>query len=151
MKTTFLLRFSGHLVVAALVCTVLGSIVQTQFNLAALQTLGVPMPLDVRLQATAADLLGFTPSFGPVVLLSFAMAFTVAARLSASRPAWRRICFLLAGSGAIFTAMISMEMLFSVTPIAAARGPAGMAAVCFCGTIGGFVFDRLRSGVPRSR
>ena len=59
--------------------------------------------------------------------------------------------FLLAGSGAIFTAMISMEMLFSVTPIAAARGPAGMAAVCFCGTIGGFVFDRLRSGVPRSR
>ncbi|HBX54144.1 MAG TPA: hypothetical protein DEH10_01835, partial [Pseudomonas sp.] len=56
-------------VLAVLVATVVGSIIQTQFNLAALQAIGAPMPLDVRLRTTGQDLLGFSPTLGLLVTL----------------------------------------------------------------------------------
>lgn len=150
IKNTYLLTLAGHFVVAVLVCTVLGSIVQTQFNLAGLQQLGVPMPLDVRAEATAADLLGFTPSLAPIVLLGYLIALPIAARLTTWRPAKRRVWYFVAGATAIFTAMTLMAVIFAVTPVAAARGPVGMAALCLCGAIGALVFQRLRKSVQRS-
>lgn len=147
--TADLLRAGARFLAAVLVCTVAGTIVQTQFNLAALQRLGVPVPPSTRLEATAADLAGFTPSFAPLVFAGFAIAFGVAGALSRWRAAWRCGWFVAAGAAAIFTAMLLLELVLHVTPVAAVRGAGGMAALCACGALGGYVFARLHP--PRRR
>ncbi len=105
---------------------------------------------DVRAAATVADLLGFTPSFAPIVLLGFIVAFPVAARLTVWRPAKRWIWYFAAGATSIFAAMTLMAAIFAVTPVAAVRGVGGMAVLCLCGAFGGLVFQRLRNSAMRS-
>ena len=144
MKTAATLRLVGHFLVAVLACTVLGTVVQTQFNLAELQRLGVDIPVDVRLKTIAADLLGFSPNFGPIVLVGFAIAFAAAGALCRRTPAWCGGWFVVAGAAAIFTAMALMSMIFEITPVAAVRGPVGLTALCACGAVGGHLFRRLR-------
>ena len=57
-----------YFLLAVLLTSVLGAVLQTQFNLANLQALGAPMPLMVRLHTTGLDLLGFSPTFAVLVI-----------------------------------------------------------------------------------
>src|SRR6056297_1384158 len=50
--------------VALVIGSVLGSLVQTQFNLLALQALGVEIGLGVRLETSFQDLVNFAPLYG---------------------------------------------------------------------------------------
>lgn len=131
------------LLVAALVTTALAALAQTQFNLASLQQLGVEVPFGVRLRASGADLLGFSPTFGPIAAIGFLIAFPAAAGLSHWLPGARRWLYALAGGLAILTAMLLMKQIFMLTPVAAARGAAGLAALCVSGALGGLLFARL--------
>ncbi|MCH4565083.1 hypothetical protein MKP05_18455 [Halomonas sp. EGI 63088] len=65
-------------VAAVLDATLLGSIVQTQFNLAALSALGADISFSTRLATTAHDLLGFTPLYGSLVAIMMLGAMPVA-------------------------------------------------------------------------
>ena len=75
---------------AVLLVTLLASIFQTQTNLAALQTLGAPVPMDVRLGTTGLDLIGFGPTFALLSTLAFLFALPLAGlaarQLRAFRP-----------------------------------------------------------------
>ena len=51
----------GYWLLAVLATTLVGSIVQTQFNLAQLAALGQPVGLGLRLHTTGLDLLRFAP------------------------------------------------------------------------------------------
>lgn len=128
---------------AVLVTTVLGTITQTQFNLAALQALGTPIPLDVRAVTTGRDLLGFTPSFAPIVAGGFLIAFIVSGLLARWRPAWRGVLHPLAGFTAVLTALVVMNHLFGITPVAATRSLVGLLAMAASGAVGGWVFARV--------
>lgn len=121
--------------------TLLGSIVQTQFNLAELQALGAPAPLDVRLQATLADLAGFTPTYGAVMGVALLIAFVVSGLLARALPGMRTALHVLAGGTAVVAAILVMIQLFGITPIAAARDLPGFAALALCGALGGWVFS----------
>lgn len=70
------LAFIGAVVLA----TVWGAIVQTQFNLAGLVSIGVEIPAGLRLRSTLADIFsGFSPTYaGYVVVPSLLVAFVVA-------------------------------------------------------------------------
>jgi hypothetical protein len=127
-------------IAAAAVTTVLGTVWQTQFNLAALQGLGVALPLDVRLQATASDLLGFTPSFGPLVAAALLVAFAVTALLLRWLPGRQALLYPLAGSVAITAMLLIMDAVFGLTAIAAARELGGFASLVLAGAAGGLVF-----------
>lgn len=130
---------------AVLITTVLGAILQTQFNLAAIAQLGAPVPLDVRLDATAHDLLGFSPTFGAIVAAGFLIAFAVTAILRRWR-AWSWL-YPLAGGVAVLVALQAMALIFEITPVAAARGLGGLGALVAAGVLGGWSFWRL---LPRS-
>lgn len=129
--------------IAVLATTVLGTMTQTQFNLAALQALGTPIPLGARATATGHDLLHFTPSLGPIVAGGFLVAFIVSGLLARWRPAARVALHALAGFAAVVTAMVLMNHLFGITAVAAVRGLFGLLALGACGAAGGWVFARL--------
>ncbi|UCJ18014.1 hypothetical protein K5Q02_06480 [Pseudomonas sp. MM211] len=135
--------------VAVVVATLLGSIVQTQFNLAALQQLGASISMGVRMQATLHDLLGFSPTFAALVIASFIIALPLAAWFAPALGALRWLVFLLAGALAVWLALCVANAVAPMpTLIGANRTLAGTAALMVCGSLGSLAFARF-SGAGR--
>lgn len=139
-KPRLLLAF----VLAVLLASLLASIFQTQANLAALQALGAPVPLDVRLGTTCLDLLGFTPTFILLSALGFIFALPLAAWLARRMPTLRWLIFVLAGAAAIWSALALANTVAPMpTLIAADRNPFGTLGLMACGSVGALLFGLL--------
>ena len=139
-KPRLLLAF----LLAVLLASLLASIFQTQANLAALQAIGAPVPLNVRLGTTALDLLGFTPTFILLSALGFVFALPLAAWLARRIPALRWLIFVLAGAAAIWSAMALANSVAPMpTLIAADRSPFGTLGLMACGSVGALLFGLL--------
>ena len=123
--------------------TVSGSIAQTQFNLAALQELGAPIPLDLRLHTTVQDLIGFAPLFAALVAAALLVAFVVAGLLLRRLPLPVVPLYTLAGAMAMLVLLLIMDAMLPVTPIAAARSPAGLLVLSLSGALGGLLFAAI--------
>ena len=128
---------------AVLLTALLGCIAQTQFNLAALAELGAQISWPLRLQTTAQDIVGFSPSFGPLVAISFLIAFAFTRGLRVWVPGPRVAWYALAGGIAVLTIMQALHLAFGITPVAAARTGLGLASLAVCGALGGALFARL--------
>lgn len=128
---------------ATIVTAATGSIVQTQFNLAAIAALGAPAPLPLRLQATLHDLVGFAPAFAGITAAGFLAAFLVAGLLLRFWPGRRVALYTLAGAAAITTAILLMNAMLPVTGIAATRTLPGIIALAAAGALGGYAFAAL--------
>ena len=130
--------------VAVLVATTWGAIVQTQFNLADLQALGATVPWSLRAQTTMQDLLGFGPLYAAVVVTSFALAFPVAALIARYWTLSRAVWFMLAG---LVGLVVAIRVIDTVTPppvlIAATRTTLGLFVMTAGGALGGWVFAYL--------
>ncbi len=138
------LRTSLYFLLAVLLASVLGSMLQTQFNLANLEALGAPMPLAVRLHTTGLDLLSFSPTLAILVLLGFVFALPAASLLTQHWPAGRWLLFALAGALAVWSALaLANAMLPMPTLIGANRSLAGTAGLMVCGSFGALLFARL--------
>ena len=133
-----------YFLLAVLLASVLGTVLQTQFNLANLQALGAPMPLTVRLQTTGLDLLGFSPLFAVLVILGFIFALPVASLLARHWPGARWAIFALAGALAVLAAMALANALLPMpTLIGANRSLAGTLGLMACGSLGALLFAVL--------
>jgi hypothetical protein len=128
---------------AVAVTAVAGTIVQTQFNLAAIAALGAPVPAGARLATTLHDLAGFAPLFAAVTAAGFLIAFLVAGLLLRLLPGYRKLVFALAGATAIAVAIVIMNAMLPVTPVAATRTLVGFAAMAATGAPGGWAFAVL--------
>lgn len=132
--------------IALLVGVVLGSVVQTQFNLAALQAMGVDIPVEVRLTTTWQDL----ASFAPLYALLFSAGFLVSqiAAVLFSRWLGGRFEALLCTGGAVIGLLISLQLVNQLAPmptlIAATRGFGGLVAMLATAGVAGWLFARLR-------
>ncbi len=138
-----MIRVVSAWLLAVVVATVLGSVIQTQFNLSAVQSLGAPVPVGVRLATTGHDILGFGPFYGLVVAVALLIGFLVAGWLARRLPSWRTALFLLAGACAIATPILLMNALLPVTPIAATRELSGLLALALAGAVGGWLYTRF--------
>ncbi len=124
--------------------TVLGSIIQTQFNLASLQSLGAPVSLSVRLSATVRDLLSFTPAYAAIMCVTLLCALPLAALAARFLPAWRLPLYFLAGGlGLLVAFQIADAVAPMPTLIAATRSAEGTAAMMLSGAFGGLLFATL--------
>lgn len=126
--------------IAVLVAVIAGSIVQTQFNLAAIAALGVEIGLLDRLSTTWHDLLNFTPTYAILVSLAFAIAWPLAGFLKRWLPMHRTLLFVLAGFAALGTMILVMNRALPVTGIAATREPAGALLLAAAGAIAGWIY-----------
>ena len=128
---------------ATIVAAAAGSIVQTQFNLAAIEGLGAPVPPGLRLQTTLHDLTGFAPLLAGVTATGFLVAFPVAALIAGRWPRARTVLYTLAGGVAVGTAILVMNAALPVTAIGATRSIMGLLALSTMGALGGRVFAAL--------
>ena len=136
-------RVVGAWLLAVVSTAVLGSLVQTQFNLQALAELGLVIPLPVRVMTTWRDLIGFTPAYAAIVAGGFVVAIPIATGLLRRWPRQRWL-LPLAGATAIVTALMLMKGLLKLTAIAAARDPWAVLCLALAGAVGGWVYLRLR-------
>ncbi|WP_449285160.1 PQQ-dependent sugar dehydrogenase [Marinobacter sp. PE14] len=131
--------------VALAVGVVLGTVVQTQLNLWALQAMGVAVGLDARVSATGHDLV----SFAPLYLILFGVSFLVSqgAAAAVSRFVGRGLritLFALAGAAGLWVSLMTVNALAPMpTLIAATRTEGGLLAMLLTAAFAGALFARL--------
>lgn len=128
---------------ATLACAALGSVIQTQFNLAAIAALGAEIPPALRLSTTGQDLLRFAPLWAGILALGFLIAFVVALLIHAFLRRQRSALLIAAGTVSVFTTLWAMQAMLPITVIAAARSGAGFVLLGLTGALGGWAFDQL--------
>lgn len=130
------------------VVTVLGSMIQTQINLARIAALDEPVPFGPRIETTLFDLASFAPTWGVIMALGMLIATVVAGLFSRRWPRWRSGLFVFAGFVAVAAALGVMNAMLPVTAVAAARSASGFMLLCLAGALGGWVHARLSSAGP---
>ncbi len=148
---TLLLRRFGAFLISVLAAAIVGAVVQTQFNLAALTRLDVAVSLNQRVAMTGADIVHFAPVFALLLAAVFLPAFLAAGWIVRRHPARRTALFILAGGTAVLGALVTMNALMPLTPIQMTRDALGLLALSTTGLIGGWVFAVVLRfpGLPR--
>lgn len=132
---------------AVLIAVVWGSVVQTQFNIASLQSIGADVSSVHRLRMTALDLIGFSPIYTIIVLLGMLCALPAAALLARRWPGHRSVLYALAGGAGIATAIRIVDIATPApTLIAATRGIGGWLLMSSGAALAGWWFARRTSG-----
>ncbi|TVS11116.1 MAG: hypothetical protein EA419_08970 [Wenzhouxiangella sp.] len=128
---------------AVVAATVLGSMIQTQVNLAAIARIYQPVSFGDRIGTTAFDLVSFGPTWALIVALGFLIAFLVAGGLARRWPRHRVWLFPLAGFVAVVTALLVIDAMLPITLVAAARGVFGQLLLGLAGALGGWVYLQI--------
>lgn len=138
------MRLAIAFLVAVLVAAILGSIAQTQFNLAEITQLGGPVTSDIRAKVTTEDLVGFGPVMAAIVAAAFLPAFVAAFVVMRLLPAPRALIYAGAGFFGLWAAF-SLMGFFTPMPtlVAAARSTVGLTTLSAAGLVGGLVFSWL--------
>jgi hypothetical protein len=124
-------------------CAVVGSIAQTQFNLADLASLGVEIPAVVRVQTTWRDLYGFAPLYAVVMAVGLLPAFIVAGLIARGEARRRRVWYPLAGAVAVWAALASANGLAGIPVLVfATRHSLGLACLIAGGALAGWIYVR---------
>jgi len=138
------LRWLLAFIAAVATTAVLGSLIQTQFNLARISGLGHAIGWSDRLEVSLFDLASFGPSWAIVVALALLIGLLVAGWPAALFPRLGRAWYALAGFVAIVVALKAMNALLPITVVAAARSSSGLYSMALAGALGGLVYAWLR-------
>ena len=143
------IRQIAGFVVAVAVTAVGSSALSSHFVMRGLEDLGVAIPLGDRLAMYWHDVLGMSPIAGLVAGVGFLIALPVAALIIRFLPALRTLGYVLAGAAAMGAALLLMQSVLGMMPMAGARTAGGLAAQAVAGALGGYVFARLTRGGGR--
>ena len=133
---------------AVLVTSVLGSLVQSHLNLVNVLEMGSYATGEEWLQTIINDLLGFAPFYALLVGVTFLFAFPVALWLAKKWPRGRSVLLGLSGAAGLAVAFFIADKLTPIsTLIAATRDVVGLIAMLTTGFIGAWVFAKT-SGRP---
>ncbi|MEX0604046.1 MAG: PQQ-dependent sugar dehydrogenase [Marinobacter sp.] len=139
------LKIVGAFIAALVFGALLGSVIQTQFNLMALQNLGVEIAVGERLQTSLMDIVNFAPVYGALFGVSFLLSQSAALLLG--RVVGERwlapVCALAAAIGLWVTFILANALAPMPTLIAATRGSGGLLAMLAGAAVSGWLFARL--------
>lgn len=138
-KTRLGWALAGY-VAASLAGYALAAIAATQFVLAQVTGMGLPVSLVTRLQTTAQDLAGMAGLYLPLLAAGFLIAFLVTALVSRWVHGRRTALYTLAGAVSVVAVHVIMKAVFEITLIAGARSTWGLAAQCVAGATAGYIF-----------
>lgn len=137
---------------AVLVMTVLGTIAQSLFNLAALAAVGAELGLAHAVSMLAFDLAGLGPLYGPIIAIGFAIALPAAALAGRLLKTPRLITFAAAGLICLVVMLLAMEeVFFGVQVIAGARSLAGFIVQTLIGALAAATFAALTPAPKRGQ
>ena len=130
---------------ALVVTTGLASVFNSHQILAGHKALGAEIPMGDQIATYWGDFLNFTPSFGMVIAIAFAVAFGVAYFMKRVIKPLAIIAYPLAGAAAMATILVTLEIVFDGSGvIGGAQSTVGFGLQCLAGTIGGAFFMMLR-------
>lgn len=138
-----IVRIALAFVAAVVISAGLGTLIQSQLNLARLAALGAPVPFPVRMETSAHDLLNFGPAYAALTAVAFGIAFSATGLLRRRFPGPRLALYALAGGLGVLAMLAGMNLALNFTPIAAARSGTGMALLAAAGALGGACFAGL--------
>ena len=141
-----MLRLLKAFIPAVLLAYFLASVLVTQANLAAVQSMGLEVSTGVRLDTTVRDMVGMASSYLILILVSFTLAFPVAAGLTRRLPRQRALLFTLAGFVAIVALHLIMKAALGLSGIAPTRTLAGLLSQGVAGAVGGYCYHALSRG-----
>ncbi len=138
------IKVTGGFLAAVFVLTVLATVVQSLFVLAALSGVGAQIGAGAAAGMILADLAGLGPLYGAFIALALLAAFLAGAGLHRVTPLPRGLVFAAAGFVAMGVMLTAMEQVFfGVQLIAGARTFSGFAAQMIAGLVAGFAFAAL--------
>lgn len=136
-KTRVVLAF----ILAVLLAGMLGSIFQTQVNLADMRDIGPPISFTQRVANTWHDLIHFAPLYLFIVLPSFLISFFLAEWLARKVPGHRMFWLVVA---AVVGLAVSFQVVDAFAPmptlIAATRGLSGTLMMLLAAAIGALMY-----------
>jgi len=137
-------RQVGWLLLAWLLAAAWGTVVQTHWNLQALVGLGLDIPLKLRLQTTAQDLLAFGPIYAGIVAAGWLPALAVAHGLSWRWPAGRTVLLTAAAGAGLIAAVRSVDAVAPMPAfIDATRGWPGLLLMAGGAALAGWLYAVL--------
>jgi hypothetical protein len=132
------------LVTGLLVAAAMGAVVQTQFNLQAMVSMDVPVPVDLRALTTLQDLIGFAPVYASILAAGWLPALGLGAWLAQKWPAARSALFIAAASTGMVAAVRAVDALAPMPVfIDATRTWPGLLGMAAGAALGGWTTARL--------
>ena len=145
----WLLRVA-YLLIASFVGFFFASLLHTQAVLAKLSEINIKIPLSERVETSLQDLLGLAPSYGLVILIALAIAFSIAGLITKKWHLKAQYLYPLAGACAFLIMLLAMQPILNVTLLAGARGTSGLLMQMSAGLIAGICFAWLINQNPQN-
>jgi hypothetical protein len=134
---------------ALILASAWGSLVQTQWNLQALVGLGVDISAADRARATWQDLLGFAPVYAGILAAGWLPALPVGTFLAGRRPAWRSPLLAAAAGVGMVAAVRTVDAVAPMPVfIDATRHWPGLLAMATGAVLAGLLYARLTERAP---
>jgi hypothetical protein len=144
------IKVIGGFIAAVFVLTVLATVLQSVFVLAALSGVGAQIGAGDAAGMIMADLAGLGPLYGAFIAIALLVAFLAGALVHRFTPAPRGLVFPVAGLAAMAVMLLAMEQVFfGVQLIAGARTTSGFAAQLLAGLVAGYAFSALTPAPKR--
>lgn len=137
------LRWLFAFVLAVLTTAILGSVIQSQFNLSRIAGLGETIRPSTRIEVTLFDLISFAPTYAIIMAVALLIGLLVAGWPATRWPQWRSGWYALAGFVAVSVALLVMNAMLPITAIGAARTATGIVALSLAGAVGGWAYARI--------
>ena len=132
------------LLVALVVSTLVGSVIQTQINLHAISEIGPVIELNQRINTTLHDLIFFAPLFAVVMAVTLIIAIPIAHFVSTFQKRQFTAWCIVAGGVGLY---VAFQLINAFTPpptlIAATRGSLGTLLMILSGCLAGYLYARL--------
>lgn len=133
------LRFLFGLLGGAVAAYILANIFNSQF---VINAHNVPVSFADRFNMTMFDLSNMY-LYLVIILVSFLIAFGIAALLKRFLPKLSTVAYPIAGAAAIATALGLMYITFQTVPISGARSTLGFLSQVLAGGVGGWVYGKI--------
>jgi len=137
------LRWLFAFVLAVLTTAIMGSVIQSQFNLSRIAGLGETIRTSTRIEVTLFDLISFAPTYAIIMAVALLIGLLVAGWPARRWPQWRFGWYALAGFVAVSVALLVMNAMLPITAIGAARTTTGIIALSLAGAVGGWIYTRI--------
>ncbi|HET8816341.1 MAG TPA: hypothetical protein VFM61_02715 [Pseudidiomarina sp.] len=139
-----MIRIAIAFLVALVVASITAAIIQTQFNIAALQDWSVEIDWALRKEATFHDIINFSPTFAIILGTSLLFSLPIAYFIDRRRPTAEPIWFVVGGAAGLWVAFLIVDALLPMpTLIAVNRTIPGLMSMVACGAFAGYVFARI--------
>lgn len=139
-----MLRVLVAFIVAVVGAALVGSVMQTQFNLAEIINLSVGVDMSTRMDTIIHDILHFGPVFAAILTPTLILSFLVAHLCAKRTPRFERAWFMVGGGLGLALAFTLIDALAPMpTLIAANRTLLGFVLMSSTGAFAGWIFNRL--------